>query len=99
MKRITKNASFQRRSPEWRFSIAPASRLCVEEVFQCDDVIHHIPLASRMLRKGCYRLSFVLAFSYVWMGENGSKNTLRMEGHFLFLKKKEKDLRFKKISR
>ena len=52
-----------------------------------------------MLRKGCYRLSFVLAFSYVWMGENGSKNTVRMEGHFLFLKKKEKDFRFKKISR
>ena len=26
------------------------------------DVIHHIPLALRMLCKGCYRISIVLAF-------------------------------------
>ena len=26
------------------------------------DVIHHIPLALRMLSKGCYRISIVLAF-------------------------------------
>ena len=32
------------------------------EVFQYDDVIHHVLLAWRMLRKGCYRFSFVLAF-------------------------------------
>ena len=36
------------------------------EVFQYDDVIHHILLAWRMLRKGCYRLSFLLAFSCGW---------------------------------
>ena len=36
------------------------------EVFQYDDVLHHVPLAWRMLRKGCYRLSFVLAFSCGW---------------------------------
>ena len=27
------------------------------------DVIHHVPLALRMLCKGCYRISIVLAFS------------------------------------
>ena len=36
------------------------------EVFQYDDVIHYILLAWRMLRKGCYPLSFVLALSCGW---------------------------------
>ena len=33
------------------------------EVFEFDDVIHHILLALRILCKGCYRNSIVLAFS------------------------------------
>ena len=32
------------------------------EVFEYDDVIYHILLALRMLRKGCYRISIVVAF-------------------------------------
>ena len=36
------------------------------EVFQYDDVIHHVFLARRMLLKGCYCPSFVLAFSCGW---------------------------------
>ena len=32
------------------------------EVFEFDDVIHHILLALRILCKGCYRNSIVLAF-------------------------------------
>ena len=56
------------------------------EVFEYDDVIHHILLAWRMYRKWCYRISIVLAFScertktirirYVWTRiffENGEK--------------------------
>ena len=33
------------------------------EIFEYDDVIHHIVRELRMLRKGCYRISIVLAFS------------------------------------
>ena len=33
------------------------------EVFEFDDVIHHILLALSILCKGCYRTSIVLAFS------------------------------------
>ena len=33
------------------------------EVFEYDDVTHHILLAWPMLRKGCYRIYIVLAFS------------------------------------
>ena len=33
------------------------------EVFECDDVIHHILLAWCMLHKRCYCISIVLAFS------------------------------------
>ena len=30
------------------------------EIFEYDDVIHHIVRELRMLRKGCYRISIVL---------------------------------------
>ena len=33
------------------------------EIFEYDDVIHHIVRELRMLRKGCYRISIVLALS------------------------------------
>ena len=33
------------------------------EIFEYDDVIHHIVRELRMLRKGCYHISIVLAFS------------------------------------
>ena len=33
------------------------------EVFEFDDIIHHILLALRILCRGCYRISIVLAFS------------------------------------
>ena len=32
------------------------------EVFEYDDVVYHILLPLRMLRKGCYRISIVVAF-------------------------------------
>ena len=58
------------------------------EVFEYDDVIHHIPLALRML-------SYFHRFSaFVWTGENDS-NTLRVDGYFL---KMEKKYSFSKIS-
>ena len=53
----------------WIFEKAGFSFTCGRtktEVFQYDDVIHHVLLAWRMLRKGCFRLSFVLAFSCGW---------------------------------
>ena len=33
------------------------------EIFEYDDVIRHIVRELRMLRKGCYRISIVLALS------------------------------------
>ena len=64
----TINTVFKKRSPEWIFaSIILDSSLIVDgrktEVFEFDNVIHHILLALRFLRKGCYRNSIVLAFS------------------------------------
>ena len=55
------------------------------EVFKYVDVIHHILLAWRMLRKGCSRISIVSAFSVVWTGEN-DLNMLRMCGCIFFEK-------------
>jgi len=66
----------------------PVSRLYVwtDDNGEQHDVIHHIPLALRMLCKRCYRISIVLAFSreraktiqirYVWTPPflNGEKN-------------------------
>ena len=52
------------------------------EVFKYVDVIHHILLAWRMLRKGCSRISIVSAFSVVWTGEN-DLNMLRVDAYFL----------------
>ena len=64
----TINTVFKKRSPEWIFaSIILDSSLIVDgrktEVFEFDNVIHHILLALRILCKGCYRNSIVLAFS------------------------------------
>ena len=47
----SENASFQKRSPEWRFLKTPAFRLRVHgrtktEIFEYDDVIHHILLLA-----------------------------------------------------
>ena len=70
VKTVAESPSFQKRSLECRFfETAGFSFTCGRtktEVFQYDDVLHHVPLAWRMLRKGCYRLSFVLAFSCGW---------------------------------
>ena len=55
------------------------------EVFKYVDVIHHILLAWRMLRKGCSRISIVSAFSVVWTGEN-DLNMLRTCGCIFFEK-------------
>ena len=65
VKVVTKNASFQKRSPAWRFLERPASRLCVDgrkaKVSNAMMSSHHILLASRMLRKGSYRIPFFSA--------------------------------------
>ena len=68
MKTITENASFQKRSPEWRF--LNWRRLLVY-LWTDDNVSFQIQsydtsswlLAWRMLNKGCYCISIVLAFS------------------------------------
>ena len=81
MKTITENASFQKRSPEWRF--LNWRRLLVY-LWTDDNVGFQIQsydtsswlLAWRMLNKGCYCISIVLAFSCT-VGENDS-NTLRV---------------------
>ena len=82
MKTITENASFQKRSPEWRF--LNWRRLLVY-LWTDDNVSFQIQsydtsswlLAWRMLNKGCYCISIVLAFSCT-VGENDS-NTLRVD--------------------
>ena len=49
-------------------------------------IIHYILLALRMLCKGRYRISIVLAFSvFMWTDENDS-NTLRVDGSLRFQK-------------
>ena len=58
------------------------------EVFEYDDVIHHIPLALRMLSY------FHRLIAFVWTGQNDS-NTLCVDGYFL---KMEKKYSFSKIS-
>ena len=51
---------------EWRLLNTPASRLRADgqktKIFAYDD--HIIPLALRIVWKGCYRISIVLAFSF-----------------------------------
>ena len=51
---------------EWRLLNTPASRLPADgqktKIFAYDD--HIIPLALRIVWKGCYRISIVLAFSW-----------------------------------
>ena len=49
VKTVTENASFQKRSSEWRFLKTLATRLRLDGVFEYDDAIHHILLARRML--------------------------------------------------
>ena len=66
------------------------------EVFQYDDVTHHVLLLWRTVCKGFYPLSFFLAFSCGWT------ETIRirkdwMGSYLFFLKNGEKDLRFQKI--
>ena len=61
----TINTVFKKRSPEWIFaSIILDSSLIVDgrktEVFEFDNVIHHILIALRILCKGCYRNFIVL---------------------------------------
>ena len=51
---IRRKASFQKRSPKWGFLKTPAFRLRVHgrkktEVFEDDDVIHHILLLAKLL--------------------------------------------------
>ena len=46
------------------------------EVFEYDDVIHHIPEAFRLLCKACSRISIVLALSH-------GRNTLLVDAYFL----------------
>ena len=73
------------------------------EVFEYDDVIHHILLAWRMYRKWCYRISIVLAFSFGRAKKDA--NTLRVGRifilfyviWFLFWKRRKKISVFKNI--
>ena len=65
--RGTENAGFQIRRPEWRFLKTPASRLRVPDGLKrgfLNSMRSYIHTTSmRMLCKGCYRISIVLAFS------------------------------------
>ena len=61
---VTENASFQKRSSEWVkiFENGGHSFTCGRtktEVFEYDNVIHHLLLAWRMLCEECYRFSIV----------------------------------------
>ena len=56
------------------------------------DVIHHIPLALRMLCKGCYRISILLAFSL----ERAKTIQIRYVRTPLFFLNGEKSHRFQK---
>ena len=64
----TENAGFKIRRPEWRFLKTPASRLREPDGLKrgfFNSIRSYILLACmRMLCKGCYRISIVLAFSY-----------------------------------
>ena len=57
------NAGFHLRSPERRFLKTSASRFFSSSFGRTKTVIHHILLALRILLKGCYRKSVILAFS------------------------------------
>ena len=96
VKTVTQNASFQKRSPEWRFLKTLASRLrfgrTKPAVFEYDDVIHHILLAWRMYRKWCYRISIVLAFSC----ERTKTIRIRYVWTRIFFENGEKNLRLQK---
>ena len=66
------------------------------EVFQYDDVTHHVLLLWRTVRKGFYPLSFFLAFSCGW-AETIRIRKVWMGSYLFFPKNIEKDLRFQKI--
>ena len=61
------------------------------EIFEYDDVIHHIVRELRMLRKGCYRISIVLAFSRF------ETIRIRYVRARIFFEDGEKNRRFQKI--
>ena len=63
---VSENASFQKRSVEWRFR-----KTLKTGVF---DVVHHIQLALRIHCKGCYRVSIDSSTLRVDFFENGGKN-------------------------
>lgn len=69
MKTVTQNASFQKRFSEWRFW-----KTLKTEVFEYDDVVHHILLALRIHCQGCYRVSIDSSTLRVDFFENGGKN-------------------------
>ena len=64
----TENAGFQIRRPEWRLLKTPASRLRepdgLKGGFLNSMRSYKHTTSMRMLCKGCYRISIVLAFSY-----------------------------------
>ena len=63
------------------------------EDFEYDDVVHHMLLTWRMLRKGCYRIYIVLAFSC------GRAKTIRIRYvRMRFFFKRRKTSPFSKIS-
>ena len=75
MKTVTENASFQKHPAEEKFlKTRPACRL--REDGRKHDVMHHLPLALRMLCEGCYRILIVFP-SF----ENDS-NALRVDAYF-----------------
>ena len=71
MKTVTENVAFQKHSSEWRFW-----KTLKTEVFEYDDVVHHILPALRILCEGCYRVSIDSSTLLLRVDffENGGKN-------------------------
>ena len=71
VKTVTENVAFQKHSSEWRFW-----KTLKTEVFEYDDVVHHILPALRILCEGCYRVSIDSStlLPRVDFFENGGEN-------------------------